>query len=63
METRKRLEGIPRSYSNFVEFVCMQIRKHPEFEEKINKFLDEKTDAKPDEVLKYLIFDLLKKQY
>lgn len=63
MDTKKRLEGLPRSYDNFVKHVCSQIRKHPEFEEKINKFLDDNPEAKPDDVLEYLIYDLLKKQY
>ena len=63
MDIKKRLEEIPGSYDNFVNHVCMQIRKHPEFEAKINTFLDENPKAKSDAVLEYLIFDLLKKQY
>lgn len=63
MDIRKRLESIPRSYGNFVNHVCQQIRRHPEYEEKIIKYLDENPEAKPDDVLEYLIYKLMGNRY
>ena len=56
----QRIASMNNTYDGFINFVKEGIDRHPEFIHPLNDFLDKNPKATPEDILEYIVIDLLK---